>query len=136
MGQDKHGLKTWRNNEQLPPSVPVELFISLEHEHRKKRAEELIAALDGYRAAYDRALRESGVRAAERAYDEVTDRRDELLEEMMSMKPTMLNGVKVVASTIVQRCWYGQILPESTEGDKEICALLSHLTGVEMKRAA
>lgn len=133
---DEFGLSSWKNNQTLPPGAPPELFDSLGDEQRRKRADELIAALDSYREAHAKARRESGYDDADRAMRAVWDEEAAVFEEMMELKPTTLEGFRAVASAIVNYCWLGEIEDGNTKEEQMVGTMLSHLTGIEIKRAA
>ncbi|NUU44542.1 hypothetical protein [Tardiphaga robiniae] len=133
---DEFGLSNWRSNRSLPAGAPADLFVSLGDEQRRKRADELIAALDTHREAHAKSRQESGYDAADRALRAVWDEEAAVFEEMMELKPTTLAGFRAVASAIINFCWLGEIEDGNTKEEQMVGLMLSHLTGIEVKRAA
>jgi hypothetical protein len=92
----KLGLQNWHDN-RIKPAVGYDhLFVSNNHEWRRKRAQELIAALDEYNAAEEATDIASGWSAADEACYEIQEQMSELVDRALDLKPSTVEGYEAL----------------------------------------
>lgn len=126
------GVTEWRDNRIKPVTSRDDLFFSVGHEQRAKRAAEVLSAHDAYIAKEEAALQSSGYDVAEADVERVLDEMSDVVECMLEIKPTALRGAKALAVAILINCWSGVIAEDQTEEGQLINHLIGALTESEI----
>jgi hypothetical protein len=123
-------LPNWKDNQVMPVVGYDHLFQSAGDEHRLKRAQELVAALDEYEAGTDAAEIASGSRAADEAFEAVHEKASDLCDRILELTPSTLAGYRAMATVIVDFCWSGDLRRGDTADKQMIATILASLSGV------
>jgi hypothetical protein len=102
-----------RPGEEPPPRPPIgfeQLFIRKPDQGMQARMDELVANMDAYEAGTDRALAESGLKAAEEAYLAKSDEVLAAVYEMMEFEPETLDGCGAQMCALA----YGAAMPKTS----------------------
>jgi hypothetical protein len=126
---EKLGLQNWRDQRVKPVTGHDDLFININGEWDRRRAQELIEALDEYHAAEEAANTISGCNAADEVSDALHTQTDELFERMLQLKPSTLEGYQAMAAAVISFCWSGQIHHSGCSDQRMIAAMMASLTG-------
>lgn len=113
----------------LPVPGHEHRFVSRLDEWRHRRATELIAALDEYRAKNVAAIEQSGCTPAENALEALLSERNEITDRMLELKPAGLRGLQALATGLVYAEWSGDIgnRPNESTEDEMITAIIRAL---------
>jgi hypothetical protein len=106
------------------------LFEPIGEDWGRKRAQELIEALDEYYEAVDAANDLSGCNAADEVSGALHAKIDDLLDRMLELKPSTLAGYRAMALAVVNCCWSGEVRRGFCTDLRMIAAILSGLTDV------
>lgn len=121
------GVTEWHDNRIRPVTSRDDLFFSVGHEQRAKRAAEIVTAFDGYRTGDEAALQKSGYETAEADVDRILNRMSDVVERMLEIKPKTLRGAKALAVAVLINCWSGKIVEDQTEEGQLINHLIESL---------
>ena len=100
---------TYLGTSVVPVAGREHLFVSRVDERRQRRASELIAALDEFRAKNAVAIDRAGLKPLEDDMEALQDERDEITGRIIELKPKTLRGLQALARAMVYAEWDGDI---------------------------
>jgi hypothetical protein len=96
-----------------------------------ERRVEVVNAWHEWQHGLDKARQDSGLAAAEQRANGVSAETSGVLERMLELKPTTLDGYRAIGLAIVQNRWLDDIKAGRRGDERGITVLLSNLTGME-----